>query len=383
MIKIKKQKKKVPLKIVFSKNKCKHIEVNGLLVADAPKDNDYHEFSMFLPGPGEFRILPDTCSNAEISSAVFYNNKKSKEINFSHRFNQGYEFIDINETGEKTRRVLKMLELPIRRGIVDHSGVLKFNITRKAENFDYEDKGDTQDQYYIISEFRPSNKELIMKDYVELWGDKGNTDYNTWNYTYQNQMLKLEANIPTFKNQLKKDYPNIKKIKITFYFYLMARPEFVEKMKRCGMGELRKVKKISHKIIRVISKNEINTHVKPVNFYFGKADLQKFKKFEKVNVFCRMDVRFIEDEEDDYDIALNQKFATIPYFFLTINNPAYSSFGTSFLIICLCVTIILGLLYVYASRNKGIKLPSSDEDRKEYQKGNSQEITKIEMADIN
>ena len=37
---------------------------------------------MYIPGPGEFRLLPDVCSNMAIKNALFENHLENQKIVF-------------------------------------------------------------------------------------------------------------------------------------------------------------------------------------------------------------------------------------------------------------------------------------------------------------
>ena len=62
----------VPYKVLLSVNGVKNIDNNGLYRGMAPQNSQVKDkYSMFLPGPGEFRILPDVCGNIQLQHPTF------------------------------------------------------------------------------------------------------------------------------------------------------------------------------------------------------------------------------------------------------------------------------------------------------------------------
>lgn len=380
IIKIAKQKQRIPLKFLISTNDTRHIEVNGYYRGKIINKNEQEdEYSMFLPSAGEFRILPDTCSNVDITKAIFFQNNKEEQIEFSDKYNQGYDYITIDESGDKVRRVLRLMELPIRRGVVKGNGVLKFKIkTHDFHTFLLDKKSLPDPSYFLISEFRPDNKQLIMKDYVDLWGGEGAFARINFPHVYKNGRLEVEAQFPKFRQQLLNDYPGIKKIFVKFDFYLLNNPDFHHLLARCGFGALRMTKNIEHSLERIISREEIHKNQSNVTFYFSKEDLKTFKESPNVDIFCKLSIKFIENEEDEYNISLNRKFTEIPFFVLTIANNEYSKIN--WLLYLLILTLVAGFLYMVKSRrDSGNVVPKNNY---QYQKGDDDEKkgTKIEMS---
>ena len=378
IIKIAKQKQRIPLKFLISLNDVRHIEVNGYYKGKIiNKKEQEDEYSMFLPSAGEFRILPDTCSGVDISKAVFYEKNKEEKIEFTDRYNQGYDYITIDESGEKVKRVLRLMELPIRRGIVNGDGVLKFKIKTHDYHISMINKKYLPDpSYFLITEFRPDNKELIMKDYVNLWGSEGAFSTINFDHVYKNGRLQVDAQFPRFREQLLNDYPGIKKIFVKFDFYLLNNPKFHTDLGRCGFGALKMTKNIEHSLERIISREEINKVQKNITFYFTKDDLRTFKESPKVDIFSKLSIKFIENEEDEYNISLNRKFTEIPYFVLTIPNDEYSKIN--WLLYLLIISLVLGFLYMIKSRKDSENI--IPRNNYEYQKGEEAKGTKIEMS---
>jgi hypothetical protein len=383
IIKIAKQSKIVPLKILVSINNVRHIEVNGYYKDKIPPSKMFvQEYSMFLPSAGEFRILPDTCSNMEIKNAVFFENNKKNEIVFEDKYYQSYDFITIDESKESIERTLRLMELPVRRGLVNSDGVLKFKVIRKNESFTEEQQSDQyllKNDYFLISEFRPDNKELIMKDYVNLWGTKDGFAHIQFKHTYQSGKLEIESKFPTFREQLFEDYPGIKRIIIKFEFYLLNDSAFYRELQKCGYSALSSFTHVKHSLERVLQREEVNQPDNSIKILFDKEELKQFKNSPYVTVFCKLSIKFIENEEDEYNISLNQKFTEVPFFVLTIKNDEFAG-GFSWLFYLLIFVMVFAFLYVLK-----IKLETS-QDRDiiksdiQYQRGDKIEGTKIEMS---
>lgn len=321
IIKLQKTSLKIPFKISVSLNNKKQIEVNGSYVNSIPRPGagNQNDYIMYLPESGEFRLLVESCSNLDVLKGIFRSDKDDveREISFSGNYVQNYPFILSDLTGKEDVNVTDGIDIKVKRGVVQGSGLFRFGV----ENFGSADKViDPNLGYYLVSEFRPENKQLILKDYLDLYNSNKDDSFNH-QFVQDNKKLEITTKIPKFKEQLLRDYPNIKKIKILFNFYLFVDDKFMKKFRKCGNGALKTVKPKPkhHTIEKIINADDIRKD-DSFSFSFLKSEMRTFKNSEFLTVFSRLKIIFFENEEEKYDISLDQKFTDVPYFVLKVKN---------------------------------------------------------------
>ena len=321
VIKLKKTSLQIPFKVSVSLNHKKQIEVNGSYMNSIPKNNIGNDFIMFLPEKGEFRLLIESCQNLDVSSGYFRSDKKNEDrkISFSDNYVQNYPFILSDLTGSENSTTTDGIDISVKRGTVDGSGLFSFSVN----NYTPADVTvDPNSSYYLISEFRPENKELILKDYLDLYNSDKDDSF-AHEFVDKNNKIEIKTKLPKFKEQLLRDYPNIKKIKILFHFYLFDDDKFMERFRKCGNGAINTVKpKAKHHIIeKIIAADDIRKD-KSFTFSFLRSEMRTFRGSENVTIFSRLRIIFFENEEEKYDISLDQKFTDVPYFVLKVKNLA-------------------------------------------------------------
>lgn len=371
IIKINKNSVKVPIKISVNINDTKQIEPNGIykhrLLPDRTNVNTYE---MFVPEAGEFRLLLQTCSDAIIDSALVRTDTNIDRIDFNDDYNEVYSFVMLDKrNSNEWERSQKEITYPIKRGTINTAGLLQFNVTSDGHRL--YDKSEGKLDYFLISEFRPATRSLILKDYIDVYTDKEAFEsFNVvYKFTDRDTRLSLKATLPKIKDQILQDFPKINKVQYRIYYHMIAdNPKFFEKLSRCGFAAIETVKSRDHMQEKTIKiKDAIKGEV-PVNMYFFKNDLETFVNEDNISIFVQLEIYFYENEEEEYGISLDIKMAQVPYFLLTIPN-FYKGFEisryvllTGFLFIGAVVIFLLCML------NRLYKKGAIERD---YEQGNS------------
>ena len=377
IVKIKKSSVIMPIKISVNINGIKQIEPNGIYKHRLNVDKaNLNMYEMYVPEAGEFRFLVQTCSDASIDSVMVTNDSSNKIMKFNNNYVQEYSFLLLDKRNSNNwERAQKELAYPIRRGVVESPGLVQFNVTSSGVSM-YEGNPSKLD-YFLISEFRPARRSLILKDYVDIYTDKEAFDqFNVvYKFTDHDSRLSLKADLPKIRDQILQDFPHIKKVQYKIYYYILADdPDFLERLSRCGFAAIETVKHRSHiqeKTIKI--KEAIHSDI-PVHMYFFKNDLQSFVKEQNISILVQLEIYFYEHEEEEFGISLDTKMTQVPYFLLTIPN-YYKGRSVSrvllFIGIVSIAAIIIWLLIVLARLKRGL-----DRER-DYERGNTN-VSRVE-----
>lgn len=344
IIKVDKNPNKLPFKINIVLNHQKTIENNGLYKGTIPKDNkEAIEYFMFIGQPGEFRLVLESCSSVVINKATFTGPSGTKELSFTENLEQGYPYMILDETSNATaNHEFKMITYPIRRGIVDEEGTLNFRVAPTAAS----DKlyAHSDEFYVLMSEFKPNNKELILKDYVEIFTRNSEKIDHVFKYEFieNYRKLKVSAKTPSFKPQLLMDYPNLKKVLFKFNFYLFTDPDIKEKIATCGLSVINMIQNVHMSVHKTVERNNIkllSSDETMIEAVFAESSLETFKESGTLNVLCYVSVHFFENEDDEWQVSLDLKFTNVPYFLMLIPNRYLNNF-----LIVIVVTLVFGIL---------------------------------------
>ena len=320
IIKIPKTEKIYTFKINIELNNYKQLEANGMYEELNPRMGEMQDYLYFLPGPGEFRILIESCDNFDIKKAVFRKKFNESRISFLDHYVQDYVFLYSDQRNGKEFVVSENVEIKIKRGIVKESGLLEFGIRKNNLFFDDQVKSDG---YFIMTEFKPDDKELILKDYVDLFNINLQ---NSLEHEYMNNgNLRISVDFPHFKKQLLRDY-DIKKIVVFFNFNLFSDDKFMKNFQKCGIGAMNLTRKDENNIIplfktvkKIIDKSEINKNEK-IEIIFNREEMNKFGYYDELTIFSHLRIIFVENQQEEFDITLDQKFTDVPFFVLNLDN---------------------------------------------------------------
>lgn len=407
VLKIEKFPSKLPIKVNVSLNNHKNIEINGLYHGAIPQSKHAsHQYSMFIPRAGEFRLVLESCSGVKIDSAEFhathaiaaeaanedhnqytYNKQiHATAIKFEDRFVQGYSFLFLNETHNGEQRDFRMLSYPVKRGFVNEHGVLRFKIVddenKSALNSVYHE----DEHYALLTEFRPNSKELILKDYIKIFDetDQANKKLFSYNYKQNNNKLMIKARMPSFKPQLLVDYPELKSVKVKLFVYLLAEPEVISKLEHCGHSMLSTVKHHSKIIEKNLTRDELSAinESKFEEIEFDSEALSDYRSNAHVNVLGYVSVRFFENADDEFNVNLDFKYTSVPYFLMTIPNKSGALISVTAGLAIGAVIIAIFFIVFYSKARKTMPEPSSNK----YSKANNDSInagsTRLEMSSI-
>lgn len=154
------------------------------------KETSQHKYSVYVPQPGELRMLLESCSGVSIPSAEFYENNSAQlesRIQFDINLVQAFPYMFINNTltptfAARNTRELSELVFPVRRAILPKPGVVEFAV--KADSaYNQLNRQQTKANYTLITEFRPSSKPLILKDYITVF--EAEKDIEKYFYSYE------------------------------------------------------------------------------------------------------------------------------------------------------------------------------------------------------
>lgn len=389
VLKISSHPSKLPVKVSVLINDNIRVSPNGVHHAFVPGlEKQTHQYSMFLPSQGEFRILVEGCSNVNLKTADFFASNAThthKKIVFEDKYVQAYSYMQIADYGDTKQRDYREVTYPVKRGFVEGHGMLTFNIDVPTLSVDANTP--IQNRYYsLLSEFKPNNKELILKDYVVVFDRSEDSEKYLYNYEFNKNgnKLKILSRLPTFKPQLLVEYPEIKSAKIKLMFYLVSDPHIETKVKMCGFNTPEMMDHAKVNFTTILTQEELKKGDKgsQVEIEFEETDLEKFKDALFLNIVSYASIHFFDDVNDEYGVTLDQKFTTVPYFLMTIPNhyhPTSKSFGLllGFFGGCVLVFFIMVIYNLFKISQKNIRL--GYEKTKAGSFGGS---TKLEMSSI-
>ena len=278
------------------------------------------------------------------------------------------------------------------RDVNDYPGVLEFSVEPDKKPNKISLNGYNKD-YLLISEFKPKNKDMFIKDYFNLFNREGerNEDQFSYQWIKHNKNLKVSVVSPTFREQLLIDYPNLKKVVVKYFVYIFSDPDFIERMKLCGIEALEEIPHSSiHRPMTLKFPQDFNTK-KATAFVFSEKQLNTLKSKRDISIFTYMSVSFFENELEEFEVGLELKFTNIPYFqFLIRNQYANSTFSILKVIgVIAILMIVLCLLLLICSRKNNIDIrdmvDSTANSRQGYATGNdsfNEGRNKIQMSNL-
>ena len=385
IIKINKNSSKVPIKINVSLNHKKNIQLNGIQTDFMPLNKaGRHYYTMYIPEPGEVRILLEACNSVQISNSRFKTKDDDNEIDFQNQYYEIYPFVNIDYTTLSQNVNVEKMRVNLKRVVLDKPGIIKFSV-ELDDGYRGSDFMLKSDHFYdLITEYKPARKELILKDYLEMANDEKrfSSDYNI-----EKGILAITSKAPKFKQQLLVDYPNLKKIKVEFFIYIFDNSEklFLKSLNKCGFSFIENKKKgkiVRRKEVLIILIDAINGGDLESVSVFKKNDLAFFKDLNKISIFEKLEITFIETENDEFNITLDKLFTTIPYFLITIPNQNRSIITRRFLkYLLIFVTVFSAIILVFYLFCK--KDDDMIEVKQYVPKRHVGKINKLEMVNVN
>ena len=358
IFKIKKHYDRVPLKISISANSEKSIELNSIQKNFLPSLKKNDVFSVYVPEAGEFRIVLESCKNVAVLKTVFLSihGEKERVVDFEGVGEERFKFFYFDVLKNKIDFREDMV-INLKKAFFDRPGIVRFEVgLLKGHRF----LGIKRKPFYeVLTEFRPKDKEMVFKDYVVLENDlvKPRVEYNFFG---GNTRMNVKTRLPFFKDQLFMDYPNINKIEfnITIYIFEDKNEEFAGNLQKCGFSILEDTKKTVIKTQRIVLPIEKINHSLIITNFVSERNLKIFKHSETITMFEKLEINFIENEKDEFNITLDRKFLTIPYFLIRIPNKNKQSNSLRFflasikLLVISFVFLILAICYVLYKRKK-------------------------------
>jgi hypothetical protein len=398
----------IPIKINVVLNDHRSVQMNGLYHGHIPANHvSSHSYSMVIPSGGEFRLVLESCSKMKIASAEFFGSHpilpdKSQEdsnvysyhmdssstiIQFEDHFIQGYPLLFLNETQAGEDSEMKMLAYPVKRGFVKEHGVLKFNVVRNEEHHAGQAAAAPEEEYTLITEFRPDNRELILKDYVKIFDENEQASQKLFRHEFlqNNNSLKIEARVPTFRPQLLADYASLTSVKIKVYFYLLADPSIISKLEVCGQSMFKTIDHDLRIVEKEYSRSDIIALMSTSEFLdaeFPEAELSKYRTQSQWSVLSFVSVRFFEGEDDKFNVSLNFKYTNVPYFLMTIPFAPDSLISITAGVLMALIAVAVFFVVFYAKTWNSRQGPEPKNYSKAGETSYWQESTKLEMSTI-
>jgi hypothetical protein len=358
IITIPKSKHQVPVKISLGINNRRSLATNGVYRYQLPARTDpAQKFSMFLPEKGEFRFLVESCKQVYVNRAELSRYGDSKPIIFQENLVEARKYLLYDDTNSNHLvRKYEMYKSKVFRGVNESPGVLNFVVDKY--NMSADEKigySPVKKDFMMVTEFKPQNRNLFFKDYLDLWGDDEETNKKKYQYKWNEKktLLTVGLYIPDFHEQLLIDYPDMKKVAIKFFVYLLSDEGFMEKISLCGIAAVEEVPHVRKEHTEVIQVQTELKSKKVLEFSFGEDDLMQFAKKKKLNIFSYMSVSFYESELEEFEVELESKFANVSYFLLVFNNMYGHQHSNFFLLlIMICVSILIGFVCYLRQQNK-------------------------------
>ena len=375
IITIPKSKHKVPMRISIGINDRRSLESNGIYRYRLPSSNDpSQKFSMFLPEKGEFRFLIESCKRVRVDRAELNRYGDSSPIIFKENLEQvtKYSYFDDSTGRGKAIAHFGLYKTKVFRGLNDNPGVLNFTVNNyNAPHTEIKGLERKNKDFILVTEFKPDNRELFYKDYVKVWETDKKKDKkddkeddkpsayeinrSKYQYSWNNKknLLSVGLKVPTFKKQLLIDFPNMKKVIIKFFVYLLSDESFVDRIDLCGMAAIEEVPHVHKQHTEVVMMNNNLELEKMLAFQFVEEELQMFADKKKLNIFTYMSISFIENDLEEFEVGLEKKFTTLPYILLKIRNEYGHSHSNFFvLLILVCASILVGFICYLRQQNK-------------------------------
>ena len=381
VVKIPKANHRVPVKISVGLNDRRRLEVNGVYRSQVPGVRvKAHKYSVFLPQAGEFRFLVESCRKAGITHAKlkFYNN--DHPITFAGNLYEAHHFLQIDDRDpSKVEKLLKNYNQLVFRGQNDFPGVLEFQVETDAVKHDIVMASSGQD-YMLMSEFKPANRSVFFREYVELWKRDQQLNQSQMGFKWIDHanQLQVTASMPRFRDQLLIDYPSLSKVVVKMFIFVFVDNNFSKRLDMCGLEALEEIPHAKRESIMMLNFPADFNLPKPVSFVFNSKELDKFRNSPSISIFTYMSISFFESELEEFEINLDLKFTNVPYFhFLTANQYSRSSFSLlKFAVLALVFVFVLCLVYFKcksdsSSRDIADMVRSTQPSRSQYENPDS------------
>ena len=213
---------------------------------------------MYVNQPGEIRLVLESCDKLIINEGRFYgridtnatSHQEDKnqysynemteitQIGFDENLKQNFTILRLNLNGGISAILLEELHAQIARVFITNPGVFRFKVIKTDEKLKESVMKELDNSYRLMSEFRPSSKELILMEYIQLF--KSNEDLHSLKLAHKisksSGELTVSVRVPTFKPQFLIDYPEINKAVMKFHFYVFYDSNFYRKLETCGLS---------------------------------------------------------------------------------------------------------------------------------------------------
>jgi len=349
IIRLEPSNSRLPIKVNININDEKTIEPNGMYQGFIEAEHfESDQYNLFLSEPGEFRLMVESCSDTTIQETLFMpsESKEIRAINYTGTQDLVYSILDERKgPANVTNRVI---HYPIKKGYVTTPGMVKFRVDLGSSG--YHNASTADNNYVLMSEFKSTKEEIVLKDYIDIIGQREENVQKLFGYEFTSRptRLRIYNEFPFFKPQLFEDYPNIFKVSVKFYYYLMDQPDIEARLEQCGLAITKTLESVEKTLVSdfvvkdMPSPQNLN---KTIEVIFDEIDLANFEGRDTFVVLGYISVRLYENENEEWQVGLDLKMTNIPYFVMILNN-AKSSFVGYKILLGLGFACMLVILYM-------------------------------------
>lgn len=327
----------LPIKLNINLNDEKTVEPNGMYQGFIEAEHlESDQYNLFLSGPGEFRLILESCADITVNEALFLPSETNEIIFFNYTSTQDFVYSILDERNEIANVTNHVIHYPIKKGYVLAPGMLKFRVDLGQAG--HQNVSTADNNYVLMSEFKSKKDEIVLKDYINIIGQKKENVQKFFGYEFLDRHTRLRVynEVPSFKPQLFEDYPNIYKVSVKFYYYLMDHPNIEARLEQCGLAVTKTLDNVEKTLVREFSVKDSpdwENLKETVEMVFDEIELANFQDSDNLVVLSYISVRFYENENEEWQVGLDLKMTNLPYFVMVLNNKTPSFFAYKILLV--------------------------------------------------
>lgn len=213
---------------------------------------------------------------------------------------------------------VQTLSVPVVRYVNMTPGVVTFQVNNKQAS--------GKEHFNLITEFKKVQENIVWKDYMDYYPmTQEHFDVRFFKSESGEHQLLVKSSLPKFKNQLFSERANLKYVSVLYNIYLIPDQNFPKRFKQCGYGAIDEDIAIFKSTANRVFKNDMENKV--VEVIFDQQHLNQVDFSDHLSVFAYLKLTFVEDEYDEFDMTLDQRFTDVPFFLIVLRNEYATFFG--------------------------------------------------------
>ncbi len=104
------------------------------------------------------------------------------------------------------------------------------------------------------------------------------------------------------------------------YLFDHEKVDFYGNLEKCGFASLIECDSLIKKTMQYKLDRQGLNNENYVTININKDQVNKIKNSDFLDIFVRLDFTIIENEQDEFNITLDNKFASVPYLLVTTRN---------------------------------------------------------------